>query len=140
MLVAAPSGARSSTEKNKPASPPARKGGGGILACLTVILSLQLTLSQGNISKSMDIFPKVTISALNCNSLNMSSIGNTNHLLKSMALLACGQTSYYYQMLGCAMPRGSLTVQSLIALLEPTLTAHTTCFCNQLATKEVLES
>jgi hypothetical protein len=27
-------------------------------------------------------FPKITISTINCNSLNMSSIGNLNHLLK----------------------------------------------------------
>jgi hypothetical protein len=47
-----------------------------IFSLLTLILNLNHTMPP------VEAVPKLTFSSINCNSLNMSSIGNLNHLLK----------------------------------------------------------
>ncbi len=59
----------------------------GLLAVLFVSLSLptlKLFFTQDSVTRTMDpdTFPAVTVASVNCNSLNMSSVGSFNHKLK----------------------------------------------------------
>ncbi len=60
---------------------------GGLLVVLFASLStltLKSFFSQDSVTRIMDpdTFPAVTIASVNCNSLNMSSVGSFNHKLK----------------------------------------------------------
>jgi exonuclease III len=77
MSVTAPSGAESKRKNPKLPFPSQHLRGGGKLVHGLIYLALVFICPV-----MADPVPKLTYASINCNSLNMSSVGNNNHLLK----------------------------------------------------------
>jgi exonuclease III len=84
-MMMAPSGAKVFRGNSPGASPPC-KGVGKRLLQVNILFAALLLLTSGSGSSIVMYtdyqIPKFTFSTINCNSLNMSSLGNNNHLLK----------------------------------------------------------
>jgi exonuclease III len=81
MKEEAPSGAKSAIE-NQAGRPSSTKSSGSGGSALIVVLIFTALLGTVNMQVANSNVPKITFASINCNSLNMSSIGNMNHLLK----------------------------------------------------------
>jgi hypothetical protein len=81
MTGEAPSGAKSATGNQacRPPSTERSRFGGTALIVALIYTALFATV---NMQAANSTIPKITFASINCNSLNMSSIGNLNHLLK----------------------------------------------------------
>ncbi len=81
----APSGAEFYLGKTPGTTPPCKRVGKKLPQVNILFVFLLLLTSGSGTSLVMDTdyqLPKLTFSTINCNSLNMSSLGNNNHLLK----------------------------------------------------------
>jgi hypothetical protein len=81
MIGEAPSGAKSAivSQACRTLFPKKSRFGGTALFAALFCTAL---FAPTNMQAANSTIPKITIASVNCNSLNMSSIGNLNHLLK----------------------------------------------------------
>ncbi len=87
----------------------------------------------------MESFPKISISSINCNSLNMSSIGNTNHLLKIYGIVSLQSDIILLSDVRLCNAMGISNSAELTVPLGRIRIVHMICSYNLLAINEELE-
>jgi exonuclease III len=92
MIRKAPSGAKSSIGTSSGTTPP-HPGRGSVslrvldkallsFVCCAILISQSYSVSINSTMNNVHIFPKISISSINCNSLNASNLGTLTHKLK----------------------------------------------------------
>jgi hypothetical protein len=116
---------------------------GGLVCALLFIISfsnfnLLFATSVVLYRMNLDDFPRITVSSINCNSLNMSSINSLNHKLKIYGITKLNLILFSYQTLGLAINKLCPVFRTYGLLSGQIRMQDTNCTTTLPRTKEAL--